>query len=82
MSTLIRISLIVVAGTVAVFVIGFAVKHIMRRTKKRPHSFGGIAWALLFFSSGRMPPPPQTQIEQETREKKNREVGRDVSDPK
>jgi len=50
-----------------------------RRTlgrRKRP-SGSGFAWALLFLSSGRMPPPPpQSQIEQETGERKNRETGR------
>jgi len=37
----------------------------------------GFAWALMFLSSGRMPPPPpQSQIEQEAGERKNRETAR------
>jgi hypothetical protein len=44
--------------------------------RKKP-SVGGFAWALMFLSSGRMPPPPpQSQIEQEAGERKNREIGR------
>jgi hypothetical protein len=46
------------------------------RARKKP-SRGGFAWALLFLSSGRMPPPPpQSQIEQEAGARKNREIGR------
>jgi H+/gluconate symporter-like permease len=67
---------IVVSGTAAVFFVAWAVSRAMRWTKTRPRSFSGAAWALLFFTSGRMPPPPpQTQIEQETNAKKNRENG-------
>ncbi len=48
-----------------------------RRPRKKP-SVSGFAWALLFLSGGRMPPPPpQSQIEQEAGERKNRAVGRD-----
>ena len=44
--------------------------------RKKP-SGSGFAWALLFLSSGRMPPPPpQSQIEQEAGERKNRQTGR------
>jgi len=46
------------------------------RMRKKP-SVGGFAWALMFLSSGRMPPPPpQSQIEQEAGERKNRETAR------
>jgi hypothetical protein len=45
--------------------------------KKVPASVGAFGWALLFLTSGRMPPPPpQSQIEQEAHEKKNRESSR------
>lgn len=44
---------------------------------KSKRSIGGFAWAMLFLSGGRMPPPPpQSQIEQETVERKNREISR------
>lgn len=47
-----------------------------RQPQKKP-SVSGFAWALLFLSGGRMPPPPpQSQIEQEAGERKNREIGR------
>ena len=46
------------------------------RNGKKP-SVGGFAWALLFLTGGRMPqPPPQSQIEQEAGERKNREFDR------
>jgi hypothetical protein len=49
----------------------------MRRSGERKRPNGGLAWALLFLSSGRMPPPPpQSQIEEEAREQKNREIDR------
>ncbi len=48
----------------------------VRRAKHRSPRFASFYWALMFYSSGRMPPPPpQTHIEQENREKKNRNFG-------
>lgn len=44
---------------------------------RRKPSASNFAWALLFLSSGRMPPPPpQSQIEQEAEERKNRAIDR------
>jgi hypothetical protein len=51
-------------------------KWITRKKPKRSPGVGMAGWALLFLSSGRMPPPPpQSQIEQEAGERKNREIG-------
>jgi hypothetical protein len=49
----------------------------IRRSTARRRPTGGVAWALLFLSSGRMPPPPpQAQIEAEANERRNREIER------
>ncbi len=67
---------VVVSGTAAIFFVVWVVSRLMRWSRNRPRSFSSAAWALLFFTSGRMPPPPpQTQIEQETQAKKNRASG-------
>ena len=81
MSELPRYLLTVAGATAAIVVIGLLIGRSMRWAKNRPPSITSAAWALLFFTSGRMPPPPpKTQIEQETQTKKNREVGRDGGD--
>jgi hypothetical protein len=41
--------------------------------RRKPSGAGAFGWALLFLTSGRMPPPPpETQIEEETRGEKDR----------
>ena len=59
--------------------VGVAAVMVYRSRRKSGHrkkqAVGGFAWALMFLSSGRMPPPPpQSQIEQEAGERKNREI--------
>ena len=77
MNPLTQYSLTVLAVTIAFFIVAALVVKAMRWARNRPPALGGVFWAAMFLSSGRMPPPPpQTQIEQETGEKKNREVGR------
>ena len=70
--------LLLVAGSTAVIVIlALLFTRSMRWAKSRPPSLGSVGWALLFFASGRMPPPPpKTHIEQEASERKNREIDR------
>jgi len=73
------ISLLVMAGIAAIVAV-YAARHrgAKARPRKKPSS-GGLAWAVLFLSSGRMPPPPpQSQIEEEARARKNRGTGRDA----
>ncbi len=65
--------LVLVAG----LIVGIAIWRRWRSRgspRKRPVG-AGFGWALLFLSSGRMPPPPpQSQIEQEAGERKNRGI--------
>ena len=71
----------VLVGTAVVVLTGVAIQRAMRRAKNRKPSTGAALWALLFWSSGRMPPPPPSaQIEEETGTKKNRAIGRDKAD--
>ena len=75
------IALLLVLLVLAVAVVALARSRAGKPQRKKP-SVGGFAWALMFLSSGRMPPPPpQSQIEQEAGETKNREIGRDGEDP-
>jgi hypothetical protein len=63
--------LVVLLGT---YVMGGA----KRARERRSHSGSHLGWALLFLTSGRMPPPPlETQIEAEA----NTEKDRGASDP-
>jgi hypothetical protein len=49
------------------------VRRRARGPQRRPSGAGAFGWALLFLTSGRMPPPPpETQIEEETRGEKDR----------
>jgi hypothetical protein len=57
--------------------VAFGIRASRSAQSRRKPSAGGFAWALLFLSSGRMPPPPpQSQIEQEAEERKNRGIDR------
>lgn len=52
------------------------------KAKQSPPGVGAVAWALLFLTSFRMPPPPPaTQIEVDIAGKKDREGSRDVGEP-
>ena len=54
--------------TVVAAVLPFALRKATRSNKKRSKGIGAFGWALLFLSSGRMPPPPpESQIEQDLR---------------
>jgi hypothetical protein len=61
----------------AVVLLAFYIKGGARK-KRGPDGSGQLGWALLFLTSGRMPPPPpETQIEAEA----NTEKDRGSSDP-
>ena len=52
------------------------VSLVFRKSKpppeKRSNGLSSLGWALLFLSSGRMPPPPpESQIEQDLKERDN-----------
>ena len=68
---------VILVACVAIVLL-FALARIRKRSRRNVKpSVGAFGWALLFLSSGRMPPPPpQSQIEQEANEEKNRESAR------
>jgi hypothetical protein len=69
------LALILIAGLGVVLL--FALIRSRKRPRKARTGVGSFGWALLFLSSGRMPPPPpQSQIEQEANVKKNRDASR------
>ena len=54
----------------------------MRSARRGVPGAGGLGWALLFLSSGRMPPPPPaSQIEQEMNTRKDRLASQQDADP-
>jgi hypothetical protein len=76
-NSFIHFSIAVTGGAAGVIAVAWLIRWSLRKAKNRPRALMGAAWALLFFTSGRMPPPPpQSQIEEEDSEKKNREIGR------
>ncbi|HKE97187.1 MAG TPA: hypothetical protein VKB34_22950 [Povalibacter sp.] len=57
--------------------ITLAAHWLSRSNRSKRTGLGSLGWVMLFLSSGRMPPPPpQSQIEAEVGEKKNREISR------
>ncbi|HTE42034.1 MAG TPA: hypothetical protein VK629_14510 [Steroidobacteraceae bacterium] len=72
-----------VGGTLAIASVALLMRWAVRKAKKRSSKYASFYWGLLFYGSGRMPPPPpQTHIEQENREKKNRNFRRRNEDAK
>jgi hypothetical protein len=70
--------LLVLGATAVVFVVLWVAARAMRAARRSSSSVGAFGWALLFLSSGRMPPPPPTsQIEVDISGKKSRESSRD-----
>ncbi len=66
--------LFLAAMSLAIYVMGSARRARQRRSPGGSH----LGWALLFLTSGRMPPPPlDTQIEAEA----NTEKDRNAADP-
>lgn len=52
--------------TAAALLLPFALRKARPSHRKRSKGIGAFGWALLFLSSGRMPPPPpESQIEQD-----------------
>jgi hypothetical protein len=68
---------IILGSAVATFVIVFLAFALMRRARRGVPGVASFGWALLFLTSGRMPPPPPaSQIEAELNTEKDRLVGR------
>lgn len=78
MGTLTKIVLLTLGVTALVFVIIHLATRAMGRAKGRSSGAGAAGWALLFLSSGRMPPPPPaSQIELDVAAKKDRSAADD-----
>jgi len=61
------ISIALVVSSVVVLLVLGAIGAI-RSAKRRPSGVGAVGWAMLFLTSGRMPPPPPaSQIEEANR---------------
>jgi hypothetical protein len=75
-----------IQGLTTVLVLGLALGLLglliwgSRRAARKPRSWAsGAGWALLFFTSGRMPPPPPaSQIEAELNGEKDRLGSRSI----
>jgi hypothetical protein len=69
---------LIVAGTaVGTFCLVWVGMTLMRRARRGAPGVSSVGWALLFLTSGRMPPPPpESQIEAELNTEKDRLVGR------
>ena len=71
--------LIVLAVTAVLALAAWGGARAMRAAKRSSPGVSAAGWALLFLSSGRMPPPPPaSQIELDISGKKDRESSRDV----
>jgi hypothetical protein len=79
MNSKLAISLLAIGCVVLILTMYSRTRRGAKAHERKKPSSGGLTWAVLFLSSGRMPPPPpQSQIEAETGERKNRGTGRDA----
>jgi hypothetical protein len=62
MSDSLRLLLSAIAGTALGMIVFRFVAWAMRGAKDSPPGAGALGWALLFLSSGRMPPPPPASV--------------------
>jgi hypothetical protein len=61
-------ALVALAVSCAVVSLIYAAFRAVRSAKHRSSGVGAVGWAMLFLTSGRMPPPPPaSQIEESTR---------------
>ena len=81
MPKIIQFAVIVSIATALVLLLIRAGSGAIRSAKRSPAGVRAIGWALLFLTSGRMPPPPPaSQIEVDLAGKKDREGSRDIGD--
>ena len=79
---MIKIVGIVLVGTALVLVLLRFGSRAMGTARRGSPRLGAVGWALLFLTSGRMPPPPPaSQIEEDLAGKKDREASRDSGQP-
>ena len=81
MTRIATFALIVLLGTALVLLLILAAGKALRSARHSPAGVGAVAWALLFLTSGRMPPPPpSSQIEVDVGGKKDREGSRNIEE--
>ena len=67
MSRELHSALVALAVSCAVILLVYGAFRAVRLAKKRSSGVGAVGWAMLFLTSGRMPPPPPaSQIEEAT----------------
>jgi len=65
-------ALVALAVSCAVILLIYGAFRAVRRAKHRSSGVGAVGWAMLFLTSGRMPPPPPaSQIEEATHGEKD-----------
>ena len=81
MPKVVEFAVVVLIVTVLVLLLIRAGGYALRSAKRSSAGIGAIGWALLFLTSGRMPPPPPaSQIEVDLAGKKDREDSHDIGD--
>jgi hypothetical protein len=69
--------LLVLGSAVTTFAVVWLGLTLTRRARRGVPGVASFGWALLFLTSGRMPPPPpESQIEAELNTEKDRLIGR------
>ena len=81
MPKLVKFAVVVLIASAIVLLLILAGRRALRSARRTPAGISAIGWALLFLTSGRMPPPPPaSQIEVDLAGKKDREASRDLED--
>lgn len=82
MNAVVRLVVYITIGTALVLGALQLGRRSMRIAKRSTRGISAVGWALLFLTSGRMPPPPPaSQIEVDLAGKKDREASRDIGEP-
>lgn len=82
MSSVVTFILVTAALTALVWALSRFFGRAMRSARLGIPGASGVGWALLFLTSGRMPPPPPaSQIEQEMQTRKDRLASQQDDDP-
>ena len=81
MTGIVKLILIVSVATALVLLMIRGAARALQAARRSPPGVGAVGWALLFLTSGRMPPPPPpSQIEVDISGKKDREASRDIGE--
>lgn len=78
-----RSALVALATIGAVCLLVYGALRAVRAARNRPSGVGAVGWAMLFLTSGRMPPPPPaSQIEEATHGEKADGSSRNIGEEK